>query len=1298
MATTNRWTAAQNKANITLKDTITWRQADISAYRQEQAEIQKTTNMMATQQNALLRAKNAYDGIVHSIQENVTNEQKAAQYTAQLTAAYEKLQAQLSKPLSSQELAAFNIQFRGTLNEVSRSAGITNNFQQGLSDLGKVATLAAGPLSGIAARLTAFAYLADQMTVKFAALAAGITGMAVAMTASVKVAADFQMGMTRTGAAAGLTGDQYQKLSVNMIQLSKDLMIPTGELLKISQAAAQAGVVGVDNLTAFTKVVAELTRTTSLTAESASDSLLELVNVTKYPIDQIQHLGDVITEVGQSSVGSESKVVSIATEIAKAGYAYGFTAEKAVAWAGALADTGQEAEVSSTALIQSIQKIGKIVQDQGPAFHQLAQFIGMTDEQLKTTFDKDGPRVIQKFVEALGTAKGSFEQMQDLAGAGIVNVRTGRVDSALATNAQAITKHLDEASNAAGALQAKFDLISKTFDRVVEGLKVNFEAIGIVIGTGMLAPLTGIVNVINKITSATGAMATVFSVFGLAVTQVGIMWGSKKGMGLAVGILNDLKASTVAATGAVTSLGAAETVVVAETAAIKEAEIATTATTDIFAVSVAGVSTAFSVLTGVLRAFWPVLAVEAIIYAIDKMDELQKKAADTAQKFRGQGASDYKDQISNAMQQGPDAVNALKQKLLAGRDNAAGKLLKTQGLAGEADAASGGLTNAYDDDINNWTNKVNEFKGALEALNNAQKDTAKTVAQSASATLQVSSKTANQVLADISKEIQKTADGEAQLNILKTKGVEAFKLAQARDAVTERLNPELNKIGGADRSSFMAGALKSFQGVSGIPTAQIKALQDAMASNDWKKGKEAIIDLNTSLAEMQAHAKVAGEEIEKAGNKAGSASASAYKTLSRQLDVLTAGYKNVSKAVGEAASGNMGAFDKMLNSQNAAAGAASWMDKIKTLNAKDFNELVEKANALSAALGGGKIGAKDSAEELAKFMYNVASATDDARRNAELLYRTFKEIQGLDINFNKGISKLNTQTAQIGADPDKAKIAEFQEQSTAGYVSEVEKIQNNIADLQNKMATSMNPLDITADADAISVAYGQLNDLLQNKIPEASKVAGDAMAANLDKHRIVDPLISSMDTLRSSFVQFGTTAITNFHSIGDAFASLLQNMANAILQNQVLGPLSDALFGKKGGAGGGLFGDDISNSIGGSALSFSGGSSLFSSFGGFFASGGPVSPGSSYIVGENGPEVFTPGASGNITNNSDAFGGNGDNGQGGGLIHIVLEASPEFNAKVANVSGKIANNVVISYDKNQLPKRVSQLTNDPKVR
>lgn len=65
------------------------------------------------------------------------------------------------------------------------------------------------------------------------------------------------------------------------------------------------------------------------------------------------------------------------------------------------------------------------------------------------------------------------------------------------------------------------------------------------------------------------------------------------------------------------------------------------------------------------------------------------------------------------------------------------------------------------------------------------------------------------------------------------------------------------------------------------------------------------------------------------------------------------------------------------------------------------------------------------------------------------------------------------------------------------------------------------------------------------------------------------------------------------------------------------------------GAGSGGSGNGLAGFLGG----------LFSGFGGARAGGGPVMAGSTYLVGERGPELFTPGSSGSITPNHALAGG-----------------------------------------------------------
>lgn len=88
----------------------------------------------------------------------------------------------------------------------------------------------------------------------------------------------------------------------------------------------------------------------------------------------------------------------------------------------------------------------------------------------------------------------------------------------------------------------------------------------------------------------------------------------------------------------------------------------------------------------------------------------------------------------------------------------------------------------------------------------------------------------------------------------------------------------------------------------------------------------------------------------------------------------------------------------------------------------------------------------------------------------------------------------------------------------------------------------------------------------------------------------------------------------NFDNIGKSFA----NMLNRMVAEAAAADLARHLFGGmvKGGSGEGLLGSFLS--------------SIFSGFGGARASGGPVTSGKSYLVGERGPEMFVPRTSGTI--------------------------------------------------------------------
>lgn len=115
-----------------------------------------------------------------------------------------------------------------------------------------------------------------------------------------------------------------------------------------------------------------------------------------------------------------------------------------------------------------------------------------------------------------------------------------------------------------------------------------------------------------------------------------------------------------------------------------------------------------------------------------------------------------------------------------------------------------------------------------------------------------------------------------------------------------------------------------------------------------------------------------------------------------------------------------------------------------------------------------------------------------------------------------------------------------------------------------------------------------------------------AMRAQLD-----GPLLSAADAagrgIENALVRATRTGRLGFDDLRKVALSVLADIASSAIRNGI-----DALFGG-GGGGGGLL-----SAIG----------SLFGAPG--RATGGPVSPGRAFVVGERGPELFVPTASGRI--------------------------------------------------------------------
>jgi hypothetical protein len=150
-------------------------------------------------------------------------------------------------------------------------------------------------------------------------------------------------------------------------------------------------------------------------------------------------------------------------------------------------------------------------------------------------------------------------------------------------------------------------------------------------------------------------------------------------------------------------------------------------------------------------------------------------------------------------------------------------------------------------------------------------------------------------------------------------------------------------------------------------------------------------------------------------------------------------------------------------------------------------------------------------------------------------------------------------------------------------------------------------------------------------------------ALNEEREREIK-LTEQMDGLRQATSNLFEDLISGTVSAKDAFRSFVDDIL-ANITRMIANNFAQSLFGGMGQMGGGMFGGIAQSLLGG----------LF----GGLAGGGPVSGGTPYIVGENGPELFIPQAAGRIANNAEVRG----MGRGGTTINISVEGQVDMRSR-----------------------------------
>jgi uncharacterized protein YqgQ len=344
--------------------------------------------------------------------------------------------------------------------------------------------------------------------------------------------------------------------------------------------------------------------------------------------------------------------------------------------------------------------------------------------------------------------------------------------------------------------------------------------------------------------------------------------------------------------------------------------------------------------------------------------------------------------------------------------------------------------------------------------------------------------------------------------------------------------------------------------------------------------------------------------------------------------------------------GDVSALDKQIAVAEQEATTFRRLNEIRSRRAVSEANAGNSSGVSSTAVtpsgGGGATSIGNAAfakqsQELATLIQNFQKAAEGPRTQAEDLQKTLDTYRALNPEVQTYLQGLVDQVAQrelltketeawqrqqeLAADFDARELDAIEQQSAA-EVAKTEAMERQALAIRELLDPQLKLLNMQQEytelLDAGLLSQEEYAAALDNLAESQKDLADNGKTSLDDLKRAVEGFSKDAS---SAFVDF---AFTGKASFGDMIESILKDLARLAIQRSITDPLVKGL--------------DDSGIFSNFADGFK------NIFGGARAAGGPVASGKAYLVGERGPEIFMPSASGTII----------PNGAGGGGMNVSV--------------------------------------------
>ncbi|MEE8262759.1 MAG: phage tail tape measure protein [Gammaproteobacteria bacterium] len=328
-------------------------------------------------------------------------------------------------------------------------------------------------------------------------LTIGLTLPIVAAGAAViKFGSGFESAFAGVRKTVKATEPEFAVLRQGFRDLAKEIPVSVNELAKIGELAGQLNVPKQD-IIEFTRVIAELGVSTSLSTEQASLSLAQFSNIMGLSIKDIRRTGDALVELGNTFETDESKITAFALQIAGTAKLLKFSQADVLGFSAAMAGVGINAERGATAFVRVITDIEKAVVTGSAELKGFASVAGLSAAEFSKAFREDGAEAVTLFIEGLQKLeKGGQSITVVLESLGFTNIRVTDTIKRLANAGDKTRVALNAAAEAiakGGALSREAGERFKTFENQVKLLGQALVDVGITLFDAIRPTLVDVV-------------------------------------------------------------------------------------------------------------------------------------------------------------------------------------------------------------------------------------------------------------------------------------------------------------------------------------------------------------------------------------------------------------------------------------------------------------------------------------------------------------------------------------------------------------------------------------------------------------------------------------------------------------------------------------------------------------------------------------------------------------------------------------------------------------------------------------